>query len=48
LPIHDSEYGHDWQLIENMAKVGKHKKALNCPPTYYVMSLSDKREEGIE
>jgi glycosyltransferase involved in cell wall biosynthesis len=48
MPIHDSEYGHDWQLIENMAKVGKHKKALNCPPTYYVMSLSDKREEGIE
>ena len=48
MPTHNEHYGHDWQLIENMAKEGKHKKALNCPPTYYVMSLSDNREQGID
>ena len=48
MPTHNEHYGHDWQLIENMTKLGKHKKADNCPPTYYVMSLSDNREQGID
>lgn len=48
MPMHDAEYSHDWRLIEEMVKNGKHKKAENCPPTYYVMSLSDNREQGID
>jgi glycosyltransferase involved in cell wall biosynthesis len=48
MPMHDSEYSHDWRLIEEMVKNGKHKKAENCPATYYVMSLSDNREKGLD
>jgi glycosyltransferase involved in cell wall biosynthesis len=48
MPIHDAEYGHDFALIQNMMQNGKHKKAENCPPTYNVMSLSDRREQGID
>lgn len=48
MPIHDQEYCHDWRLIENMARNGKHKKAINCPPTYYVMSLPNNIEKGID
>jgi glycosyltransferase involved in cell wall biosynthesis len=48
MPLHDAEYSHDWRLIEEMVKYGKHKKAENCPATYHVMSLSDNREQGID
>lgn len=48
MPMHDAEYGHDFALIQNMMQNGKHKKAENCPATYYVMSLSDNREKGID
>jgi hypothetical protein len=48
MPKHDAEYGHDFALIQNMMLNGKHKKAENCPATYYVMSLSDNREKGID
>jgi len=48
MPKHNQEYGHDWSLIETMAKFGKHAKAINHPPTYHVMSLSDNREQGID
>jgi glycosyltransferase involved in cell wall biosynthesis len=48
MPTHNEHYGHDWQLIENMAKIGRHKKAENSPATYHVMSLSDNREKGID
>ena len=48
MPMHDAEYGHDWSLIQNMMQNGKNKKAENCPATYYVMSLSDRREQGID
>ena len=48
MPMHDEHYGHDFALIQNMMQSGKHKKAENCPPTYYVMSLSDNREKGID
>ena len=47
MPKHNAEYGHDWILIEEMAKRGKSVKSL-CAPTYHVMSLSDKRELGID
>jgi GT2 family glycosyltransferase len=48
MPMHDEHYGHDFALIQNMMQNGKHKKAENCPATYYVMSLSDNREKGID
>ena len=48
MPIHNEEYGHDFVLISEMARVGKHQKAQGFPPTYHVMSLSDNREDGIE
>jgi len=48
MPKHDCEYSHDWRLIEAMAKFGTHAKAINHPPTYHVMSLSDNREQGID
>jgi GT2 family glycosyltransferase len=47
MPIHNEAYGHDWSLIETMTKFGTHAKAINHPPTYHVMSLSDNREQGI-
>jgi hypothetical protein len=48
MPTHNEHYGHDWALIQSMMLNGKHKKAENCPATYYVMSLSDRREQGID
>jgi hypothetical protein len=48
MPTHNEHYGHDFALIQNMMQNGKHKKAENCPATYYVMSLSDNREKGID
>lgn len=48
MPTHDEHYGHDWALISNMANSGKHKKANSLETTYYVMSLSDNREQGID
>ena len=48
MPPHNEHYGHDWALIQSMMLNGKHKKGLNCPQTYRVMSLSDNREKGID
>lgn len=48
MPTHNEHYGHDWALIQSMMLNGKHKKAENCPATYYVMSLSDRKEQGID
>lgn len=48
MPTHNEHYGHDWALIQSMMQSGKHKKAENSPATYYVMSLSDNREQGID
>lgn len=48
MPLHNEHYGHDWALIQSMMQNGKHKKAEDCPPTYLVMSLSDRREQGID
>jgi hypothetical protein len=48
MPIHNEHYGHDFVLISEMARVGKHKKAEGFPPTYHVMSLSDNREAGLD
>lgn len=48
MPMHNEHYGHDWALIQSMMLNGKHKKADNCPATYHVMSLSDRKEQGID
>lgn len=48
MPTHNEHYGHDWALIQSMMQNGRHKKAENCPATYHVMSLSDRREQGID
>jgi len=48
MPPHTKLYGHDWTLIENMMQNGKSKKAEHSPATYWVMSLSDNREQGID
>jgi hypothetical protein len=48
MPTHNEFYGHDWALIQSMMLNGKHKKAENSPATYHVMSLSDRREQGID
>jgi hypothetical protein len=48
MPTHNEHYGHDWALIQSMMENGKHKKAENCLATYHVMSLSDRREQGID
>lgn len=48
MPIHNEHYGHDWALISEMARLGKHQKAQGFAPTYHVMSLSDNREEGLD
>ena len=48
MPTHNEHYGHDWALIQSMMLNGKHKKAENSPATYHVMSLSDRREQGID
>jgi len=47
MPKHNEHYGHDWTLIQTMDKSVKYFKSENLP-SYLVMSLSDKREEGIE
>jgi GT2 family glycosyltransferase len=47
MPKHNQEYGHDWNLIEQMAKSGKHFKSEN-PISYLVMSLPNNREKDID
>jgi glycosyltransferase involved in cell wall biosynthesis len=38
MPDHSKDYGHDWQLIENMINSGaKYKKAESEETTYHVM-----------
>lgn len=48
MPPHNEHYGHDWALIQSMMQNGKSKKAEHSPATYWVMSLSDNREQGID
>ena len=49
MPKHTDEYGHDWDLIQNMINAGaKHRKADDTPPTYIVKSIANKREQNID
>lgn len=48
MPKHSPKYGHDWHLIEQMIKFGKHNKAFNSDITYHVMSLPNNPEKNID
>lgn len=49
MPKHTDEYGHDWNLIQNMINAGaKYRKAESHPPTYIVKSLANRREENLD
>lgn len=49
LPEHKPNYGHDWDLINNMmAKTKKYKKANSIITTYHVMSLPNNQEKDID
>lgn len=49
MPPHSPEYGHDWEFIRNCIEAGaSHKIGHNHPQTYKVMSLPNRREEGID
>lgn len=48
LPKHQNNYGHDFNLIENLlSKTSNYRKSQN-EPTYVVMSTPDNTEEGID
>jgi hypothetical protein len=49
IPPHGPQYGHDWKLIEDMmSRTDKHKKIPGEEPTYYIMSVPGKTEQGID
>lgn len=49
IPPHGPEYGHDWKLVQDMMeRTSKYKKIPGEEPTYYIMSVPDKREHGID
>lgn len=47
MPPHDSAYGHDWRLIQNMLKAGAKHKKIDSAPTYIVKSLPNHVEPNI-
>lgn len=49
VPEQGPEYGHDWDLIYALARAGgKYHIFENVQPAYYVMSLPNIREQGID
>ncbi len=48
MPPHTPEYGHDWELVQNMMKTGKYAKAEGKPMTYIIKGVPAKREVGID
>lgn len=49
LPDQSPNYGHDWELINSALNLGmKHQYAAWAAPTYYIMSIPNKREKGID
>jgi GT2 family glycosyltransferase len=48
MPPHSKEYGHDWHLIRTMMEQGKYEKAISKPKTYFVMSVPNNLEQGID
>ena len=49
VPDQETEYGHDWHMIDWMIKsTNKHKKAMNPEWSYKVMGTPAKRETDID
>jgi GT2 family glycosyltransferase len=49
MPPHSANYGHDWELIQNMLNAGaKYAKAISRPQTYIVKSVPNNLEQGID
>ena len=49
MPPHSAEYGHDWQLVENMLNAGaKHHYAGYNERTYIIKSVPNKQELNID
>jgi len=48
MPKHSPNYGHDWELIQEMVNSGKYKKCETCQPTYKVMSTYHFREKNLD
>lgn len=49
MPDYNGEYGHDWELVQNMVKAGaKYKRAVTDQRTYIIKSVEGNREQGID
>jgi len=48
VPQHHDKYGHDWDFIANMVRLGAKYTKCEKPPTYMVMGCPDVRESGID
>lgn len=49
MPSHSADYGHDWQLVENMVRcTSKHHKVNNRQQTYIVMGVGQHRKDTID
>lgn len=49
MPAHGPNYGHDWELVQNLMIGTKlYKKAVGAPQTYQVMSVPGNQEQGID
>jgi len=49
MPPHDSDYGHDWRLIQNMFNATKkYKKIEGKPQTYIVKGVGELRDDIID
>jgi hypothetical protein len=48
MPPHTPNYGHDWELIENMIKAGAKYTKIHSEPTYIVKGVGDYRIDTID
>lgn len=48
MPPHTPNYGHDWELIQNMIKAGAKYKKIDSEPTYIVKGVGDYRVDTID
>lgn len=44
MPKHESNYGHDWILIDNMIRAGAKYRKVDSEPTYIVMNMPHDQE----
>lgn len=48
MPPHTPNYGHDWELIDNMIKAGAKYTKVHAEPTYIVKGVGDLRADTID